>query len=59
MRQPPPTTETPKELDDFEQVLKQLLRLPPPTTTPVRTRARHAARLARPKKTRRQVSSSA
>ncbi len=59
MEQSPPRTESPEELRDFEQVLKQLLRLPPPKTKPVRARARQTARLVRAKKARRLVSSSA
>lgn len=54
-----PSPETPEELRDFEQVLKRLLRLPPPQAKPARTLDRRAARLARAKKARRQVSSSA
>ena len=56
---PAPTTKTPEEVPAFEQVLKQLLRLPPLPPKPTRALSRRAARLARTKKARRPVSSSA
>ena len=59
MRQPPPPTKTPEELDAFEQVLKRLLGLPPQQPHPPQSLNRRADRLAHNKKTRRQVSSSA
>ena len=36
MAQPPPTPEPPEEWRAFERVLRQLLRLPPPTSWPPR-----------------------
>ncbi len=57
MEQSPSRPESPEALRDFEHVLKQLLRLPPPKTKAVR--ARQTARLVRAKKARRPVSSSA
>ena len=59
MPHPRPTPEPPEEGWDFEQVLKQLLRLPPPQTKSLRARARQAGRRAHAKKARPQVSSSA
>ena len=58
MPRPGRPPETPEELRDFEQVLKRLLQ-PPPKLKPARAFDRRAARLARAKKVRRQVSSSA